>query len=231
MEVDKDSQEAEMRKIIGMLVLLVFIGGCTALPALNTPANSQLRVVDKKLENKEVDAIYKLSRFIVYDEQAMNDNNGFVPSGWMGDYGAIMMDYNNTNNPHSGKYCQKWAYSGKKTNKKRGWVGVYWQNPPNNWGNIRGGLNLSHYTSLKFWARGEKGGEIVKFGMGGISGKYPDTAAEGTSKITLTKRWKEYKISLDGQNLSRIIGGFFWRIENTDNPSGCIFYLDDIIYK
>ncbi len=168
--------------------------------------------------------------FVVFDEQSMNDKSGYVPSGWMGDYQAVKVDYNYVNGSHSGLYCQKWIYSGKKTNGQ-GWAGVFWQNPPNNWGDVDGGFNLSGSTKLTFWARGEKGGEIVTFGMGGITRRYSDSAKAELPKVTLTKEWGQYTIDLKNKNLARVIGGFFWKANRADNTSGCTFYLDDIVYE
>jgi len=168
--------------------------------------------------------------FIVFNEQSINNESGYVPSGWMGDYQAVKLDYNYAKNSHSGLYCQKWIYSGKKTNGQ-GWAGVYWQNPPNNWGNMNGGFDLSKFTKLNFWAKGERGGEVLVFGMGGIKGNYSDSSKAELPKITLTKEWKLHTVDLENNNLSKVIGGFFWIVNKVDNPDGCTFYLDDIVYE
>jgi hypothetical protein len=210
-------------------------GGCASyIKRLNRYYNQEEAPKFKtpqKIETKEAKSnMEQGNKFILFDEQSMNDKRGYVPSGWMGDYQAIKIEYNYTNNPHSGLYCQKWFYSGKKTNGQ-GWGGVFWQNPPNNWGNVDGGFNLSKFSKLTFWARGENGGEVLTFGMGGITGRYSDSAKAELSKIALTKEWKQYTIDLKDKNLARIIGGFFWTVNEADNPNGCTFYLDDIAYE
>jgi len=173
----------------------------------------------------------KSAYFTVFDEQSIIDTSGFVPSGWAGDYESVTYDYNSIENPHSGKYCCKWKYSGINKPFSKGWVYIYWQNPANNWGNLGKGLNLSKFKKITFWARGEKGGEVVRFGMGGIKEKFSDSAYIGPRKEVLTKNWKQYILDLQGQDLSCVIGGFLWMVDIKDNPKGCTFYLDQIKYE
>lgn len=167
--------------------------------------------------------------FNVYTDQWDGGNN-YIPSGWMGDYGAIKVDPAWKNEPHSGKSCIKWTYTGEIP-QGAGWAGVYWQNPANNWGRVDGGFNLSGAKKLTFWARGEKGGEIVEFKMGGINGEFADSDSNSTGRVELTKEWKQYSIDLAGLDLSYISGGFVWVASKIDNPDGFVFYLDDIRYE
>jgi hypothetical protein len=168
----------------------------------------------------------KQKDFVVYDDQDVN----YIPSGWMGDFRSIEYDPKFSKNPKSGIYCQKWIYKGGGSNL---WVGVVWQHPQNNWGDVDGGLNLGKFTKIKFWARGEKGGEqIDKFKVGAITGgKYSDSDSAFIGPIILSKEWKEYTIDLKGKNMSYIIGGFSWTANEEANPGGCTFYLDDIRYE
>ncbi len=150
----------------------------------------------------------------------------FTPSGYMGNTGAIKMDENSTNSPHSGKTCLQVSYTAKDQ-----WGGVVWQNPPNNWGAKPGGLNLSGAKKLTFWARGSKGGEVVSFGFGlvGKDKPYHDTGKGNLDKVVLTKAWKQYSIPVSGQNMSRIVTGFVWSLGAAGSPE--TFYLDDIRYQ
>jgi len=148
-----------------------------------------------------------IQQFVVYKDKNHKDNH-YIPSGWMGDYGDVQMDDQSAENPHSGKHSLKFTYTAKQT-QNQGWAGIYWQNPPNNWGSKKGGFNLTGMTKLIFWARGEKGGEIIqKFVVGGIKGAYPDSCAVEMGPVTLTNEWKEYSINLAGKDLSYINGGF-----------------------
>ncbi len=162
--------------------------------------------------------------FYVYGENGGN----FVASGWMGDYQSIQLDESCTENPAVGTYCMKITYD--IATSKKVWAGIYWQNPPNNWGDVDGGYDLSNAEKLVFWARGENGGEKVNFKLGGISGRYPDSAYVVFGTVSLSTEWKQYEIDLSGHDLSYISGGFVWVAKEDENPEGCTLYLDEIRY-
>ena len=168
--------------------------------------------------------------FNVYTDKKAPDNH-YAASGWMGDVGDLSLNDQYLKNPHSGATCIKITYSAKET-QGAGWAGIYWQNPPNNWGETRGGFDLSGYNKLTFWARGKDGGEIIEgFKVGGIKGTYPDSLEVGIGPVILTKEWKEYTINLAGEDLSYVSGGFGWVTASQLNPDGAIFYLDDIRFE
>jgi hypothetical protein len=168
--------------------------------------------------------------FCVYTDRASIKNH-YIPSGWMGDYGDILIDQVSTDNPYSGDTCIKVTYSGKVSQGAR-WAGMYWQNPPNNWGNVDGGFDLSKATKITFWARGEKGSErIEEFKIGGLMGEFPDSDAASIGPVILTKEWKQYVIDLKGKDLNYISGGFAWSTNIDVNPEGAVFYLDEIKYE
>ncbi|MBM4285676.1 MAG: hypothetical protein FJ128_10580 [Deltaproteobacteria bacterium] len=159
----------------------------------------------------------------------------FIASGWMGD-GEMGKKYIKlvegwTEKPHSPPHCVKIQYSpGPK-----GWGGIYWQNKADNWGDSPGAdFSKKGYKKINFWAKGEKGGEIVEFKAGGITApgkKYRDSFEVSLGKVTLTKEWQSFTIDLTGQNLSSVIGGFCWVTSESANPGGLTFYLDDIFYE
>ncbi len=166
--------------------------------------------------------------YVYFDKES--DKNFFCPSGWMGDVDSITFDENWKINCHSGLTCIRIVYLPAKGTLK--WAGVYWQNPPNNWGFKEGSLDLTGARRLTFWARGEKGGEIIeKFRIGGIIGHYPDSDVAQVSPVVLTKEWKKYSIDLMRKDLTYISGGFCWVAKLEDNPEGFTFYLDDIRYE
>ncbi|MDR2426433.1 MAG: hypothetical protein LBD46_04560 [Endomicrobium sp.] len=168
--------------------------------------------------------------FAVYVENASKENH-YAPSGWMGDYGDLKINLANTESPRSGNYCIKLTYSAKMT-QGAGWAGIYWQQPANNWGEKKGGYDLTGATKLTFWVRGAVGGEkIAEFKVGGITGEFPDTDSQSIGPIELTKEWQKYTIDLKDKDLSHIIGGFCWAASKDDNPNGFVMYLDDIIYE
>jgi len=173
---------------------------------------------------------YAFEGFDVYTDR-WAPNNHFVPSGWMGDYNDVSLNDGWTEDTYSGKTCIKITYAAKSS-QGAGWCGIYWQNPANNWGSRDGGFDLTGAKTLKFWARGEKGGEVItEFKIGGITGEYGDSDSTGIGPVVLTKDWKQYTVSLDGTDLSYISGGFCWSASRTNNPEGFTFYLDDIAYE
>jgi hypothetical protein len=168
--------------------------------------------------------------FAVYVENNSKENH-FAPSGWMGDYGDLKLNLASTEMPRSGNTCIKITYSAKMT-QGAGWSGIYWQQPANNWGEKKGGYDLSGATKLTFWARGAAGGEkIAEFKIGGITGEFPDSDSKSVGPIELTKEWQKYIIDLKDKDLTHIIGGFCWAASKDDNPNGFVLYLDDIIYE
>jgi len=163
-------------------------------------------------------------QFYIYKDNAAVENH-FVPSGWMGDTGDLVLE-NAAANPKEGRNCIKITYSAARSNGQ-GWAGIYWQQPENNWGTVpAAGYNLTGAKRLTFWARSENGGEFITFKLGGISGQYGDSGYI-TRGITLTNTWQKYTIDLTGINLSRIIGGFSFTVSLSPKT----FYLDEIRYE
>ena len=62
------------------------------------------------------------------------------------------IDLHCTDNPHSGAACMKLQFK-----SPNGFGGIAAQNPPNDWGDLPGGFNLTGATKLTFWARGQDG--------------------------------------------------------------------------
>jgi hypothetical protein len=119
--------------------------------------------------------------FVIYTERGSRLNH-YIPSGWMGDYGDLKFNQGwkdgvakkfgkDDKRPSSpdlkDETCIQIKYSGERK-QGAGWAGIYWQSPANNWGDKRGGYDLSNYSKLTFWAKGTTGDEIVdKFLIGG----------------------------------------------------------------
>ena len=167
--------------------------------------------------------------FYVYKDH-VHANNHYIPSGFMGDIKDIKVKSDVRKRPQSGDSCMRVTYSAACSNGKQ-WSGVYWQNPANNWGNIKGGYDLGKAERFVFWARGRKGGESVEFKIGGIRGRYSDTGSETTGVVTLTKKWKKFSIDLDDMLATYISGGFCVIFTKTGNPRGAKIYLDEIRYE
>lgn len=165
---------------------------------------------------------------VVYGDDG--DPATYIPSGWMGDAKSMKVDPACTTQPHVGKTCMRCEF-GAVT----GWGGVAWQHPAQDWGDQRGGFDLTGAKRLVFYARGEAGDEEVQFGFGliGPDKRYFDTARRSKDKVKLTREWKQYEISLEdlggNENLTRIKMGFVWTVASSGKP--IVFYLDDIRWE
>ena len=161
--------------------------------------------------------------------------SNFTASGWMGDgeRGTKYINFieSSDENPHSSPYCVRIQYLPGPI----GWAGIYWQNRPDNWGDLRGeNFSDSGYTKITFWARGEKGDEVVEFKAGGIDApgkRHKDSFEVSIGKKILSNEWEQFIINLKDKDLSNVIGGFCWVASISSNPSGLTFYLDDIQYE
>jgi len=210
-----------MRKVIGVFLIfgIVFCLGCS-----QSGTQKEKNSADKKQE-------IAFTPFPIYTNIGSRDNH-YIPSGFMPDGQCLTLNDRWQENCHSGSTCLKIVYDVACSKQGARWTGMYWQSPAHNWGNRKGGYNLTGATKLTFWARGEKGGErIEEFKMGGITGDYPDTDTAFIGPVILTPEWKQYTIDLRGKDLSYISGGFCWTTNTEVNLENCTFYLDDLRYE
>lgn len=150
----------------------------------------------------------------------------WIAAGYMGNTAAIKVDLGYVTNPKSGVSCIKVSYLDADE-----WAGVVWQDPINDWGDAAGGYDLTGSTALEFWARGDKGGEVVTFGFGllGADKKHPDSGSGELKEVRLTDAWRKYRIELDkNTDMQRIKTGFYWTLAGQGKP--VTFFLDDIRY-
>ena len=125
-----------------------------------------------------------LAAFYVY-QAADSPENHFYPSGYMGDTGDIHIDtaYEETANPGQTVIQVIYDAQGAGPNECEydppcKWAGVYWQEPPNNWGTDIAwqdkGFDLTGYTRLVLRARADQPC-TVEFKVGGINQTYGDS--------------------------------------------------------
>ena len=165
--------------------------------------------------------------FVVYSDYIPGRLKG-VPSGWMGDYRDMTLNMNWKDNPHSGESCIKFTYNAKGS-RYCDMAGVMWQNPANNSGEIDGGVNLTGASNVTFWARGEKGKELIDaFTFGGTIGPYSDSDKASTTYIRLKTEWTQYSIDISQCDLTYISSFFGWIAARFNNREGFTIYLDDI---
>ena len=157
----------------------------------------------------------------VYDDSF--DRKPWAPSGWMGSSDSLTLDGAYTENPQQGSASIRMRYTGIY-----GWVGVAWQDPPNNWGDQDGGYDLTGASCLEVWARGEYGGEKISIGVGllGEETAYPDSTLAKVEGIVLGSEWQRYEVPLKNRDLSSIKTGFVVTLTGRRTP--VTIYLDSI---
>lgn len=159
----------------------------------------------------------------------------YYPAGWMGDAQAtdrilkpkfVQVENNWQDNPHSAPSCYKWTYRPAE----QGWAAVAWQYPENNWGK-QPGRNLTGFSKITVWLRGERGDETLTLKAGGHTEHgMPHQATFEVFPVTatLSREWQKFEIKLSG-NLKNIPTAFVWVATRQDNPSSpIVFYLDDL---
>lgn len=147
----------------------------------------------------------------------------YTPSGWMGNTGAMKLDLNSAQNPHSGSTCVQWSL-----NASDGWGAIAWQSPEGDWGDKPGGYDLTGAKKLVVWARGLNGGEQISIGLGLIKAdkKYYDTAIVPAVNATLSTTWQRLEVSLSGSDLTRVKVGLVMTLKSSGSPTSV--FLDDI---
>lgn len=169
--------------------------------------------------------------FYVYSDKASRQNH-YVPSGFMPNGKCLKFSDVHKQDCLSGQTCIQIIYDVECSREGDKWAGIYWLNPANNWGNRKGGYNLTGAQRLTFWAKGKNGGEqIQEVTIGGITGDYPDSDIAVIGPIILSNEWKQYTVDLRGKDLSYISGGFSWTTSEEVNPTECIFYLDEMKFE
>lgn len=160
--------------------------------------------------------------FYVYKD---NNNIPYTPSGYMGNYKAIAVDLINTESVHSGKYSIKISY-----NATDNWYGVGFVDPPNDWGSILGGYDLSGARTFSFWARANEINVKATIGFGLIDKDqpFPDTAKKSMD-IVLTTQWKKYTMKLKKLDLSCIRSGLV--VISSSKGFRHEIFIDDVVFE
>lgn len=173
--------------------------------------------------------------FWIYKDDGFSGNH-FSPDGWMGDHADLKMDMDykipalHQVEPYKGNTVIRFDYRpGSKVKEGEGWIGVYFLHPAGNWGNKEEGFDLSAYSRLSFYIKGERGGEMINsFRVGGVSGEFSDSDTLEIKNVKLTDHWQKIILPLSGHDLHHIMGGFAWTATADDNPQGASFLLDNV---
>jgi hypothetical protein len=217
----RTSKEDSMRR----LTLMALIAGTVVVPS------SRIGTAEPVTKGARADVSSSEQR-----KKKIDIENQFTTSGWMGDgqYGRkyVQFDGANTTNPHSGSTSIQISYTFGPTR----WAGIYWQNKPDNWGDEPGeDYSKAGVSKVTFWARGDKGTEVVEFKAGGIkrSGAPHRESFEATiGRVRLTKDWTKYEVDLSSADLKSVIGGFCWVASADYNPGKSMtFFIDGIVME
>ena len=176
---------------------------------------------DKPVANKYLVPKVNLP-FYVYKD---GDYMPYIPSGLMGNHKSIIVETKNKEDVQSGQSSIKISY-----NQEYDWYGVGFVDPPNDWGEMLGGFDLTGAKKFSFWAKSSKKNVIatVGFGLIGKDKPYPDTAKKSI-EIKLTTKWKKYSFSLKKLDLSCIRSGLVLFSSSYGTPQD--IYLDDVVFE
>lgn len=152
----------------------------------------------------------------------------YYPSGFMGDINDLTAQTVQCDAPRTGQGCIRIDYNpNHQSDSNKHWAGLYFQYPDQNWGEYPG-RNLSGATNLTFWAKSNPP-MSVKFIAGGINRpkseqlrfhdsfgpKYinrfdqmflPSYLEVLRGFVPLNQNWQFFEISLEGTDLSSVIG-------------------------
>jgi hypothetical protein len=127
----------------------------------------------------------------------------------------------------------------------RGFGGVAWQSPPNNWGSYPTKRVAQGAKGVRFVASSDTPGIVVSFGVGSPGqSEYPfrETFSPTVAQeFTLTKEAQAFTLEFGVfQKYDRILSGFNWTISSQTNdyarlgvpPGGAVtLYVDDVVWS
>ena len=144
-----------------------------------------------------------------------------VPWMWMGDRNSITFDplWTAQTRGESPVIRIKYDYGDD------GWSGIYWTNRDKNTGDLPG-ADLSQHQCVSFWAKGDRGGEVVELIAGGVG---DEQMRATTGKFRLSRDWTKYSIPIDDQKRGSVVGciGIF---VIADAMKSATILVDDITY-
>ena len=153
----------------------------------------------------------------VYTDANSGGNHFLVKAKMGATSGGVAMDEFFDHDCHSGSTCIQCSFRTTGGEHYVPWGGYYFLNgvshgrshrPKVNWGTFaRAGLDLRGATNISFWARGERGGERVKFFALGVGWdferaspefavQFPDSAYKVSRVVSLTTSWKQFRLSV-----------------------------------
>jgi len=214
-----DSFEIQLPNEDGAIKIYVIVKD----PFNNVGIASTSIIVLDEIERERLYLVPKATiPFYVYKE---SDDLPYFPSGYMGNYKAINVDLNNKEEVYSGNSSIKISYKARDN-----WYGVGFVDPPNDWGDILGGYDITGAKTYSFWAKSNDTNVKATIGFGLIDKDkpFPDTGKKSI-EIVLTNKWKKYVIKTKKLDLSCIRSGLV--IFSSGNGFAHDIYIDNVVFE
>lgn len=194
-------------------------------------------------------------RFWVYRNGPTHPKMPFTPYGWMSDAtnlsAIINVDLENLDHPNTITKTsppeRERCICIRLTWDDATWASVGFisgSDKPAWWGDSNNGryynLGALAQKKLVFYARGDKGGEVIKAQIGALGDKpYGDSLANPitSEELKLTPDWARFEINfkdVKSSDLQKICNGFGVVVERANqngSPAETRFYLDDIYFQ
>ena len=240
----------QIRKLAALLLATVFMVTGLASVSVSAKVSEKKQKKYEKAKDLAVEALIdrlesERERVYVYKDFAVTENH-YTQRAKMyeKDESLVLdMDENWQTDPYEGSSCIRCEQI-LKAYEWGGWIMMNGYLPKGetvprlNTGNKEGqGLDLTGADALHFYAKGSKGGEVVKFFTCGFAGNVKGENADSAEKqetewIELADEWQEYVIPLKGLDLSSITIGFGYVLSDTRSGLGTtVFYLDNIYFS
>lgn len=211
--------EIELPKVDGGIKIYAYAQDSKANLAISADA---INVKDEEARNRPFLVPKVDLPFYVYKD---GNDIPYVPSAYMGNYEAMVVDVNHSDKVRSGNTALKISYTSSKD-----WYGFGLVDPANDWGDILGGYDITGAKTFSFWAKGSYDGLKAQIGFGLIKKDkpFPDSA-QILEDIELTTQWKEYRIRVKREDLSCIRSGLV--LFAAANGFSHDIYIDEVKFE
>jgi len=185
-------------------------------------ASTGIKVNDEDAKNKKYLVPKVTLPFYVYKD---GNDLPYIPTGYMGNYKAMSVDTQNTDEVHAGNYAIKIEYK-----ERSGWYGLAFVDPKDDWGETLGGYEIEGAKKFSFWAKANRDGVTATIGFGLIDKDkpFPDTAKK-SKKLELTSEWKKYTFKIKREDLSCIRSGLVLFSSSFGFPQ--TIYIDEVVFE
>ena len=149
----------------------------------------------------------------------------YTPTAYMGNHKAISVDLHNSKHAYAGTSALEISYD-----EVYDWYGLGIVDPPNDWGEVLGGFDISGAKKFSFWAKSDVDDLKATIGFGLIDSDkpFPDTAKKSI-EIKLSTEWKQYSFSTKKLDLSCIRSGLV--LFSSASRFSHKIYLDDVVFE